>query len=214
LIGFACGLCFDFNKFEPHVFIVGTEEGKIHRCSRAFSGQYLDTYEGHLLAVYKVKWNNYHARTFISASADWTVKIWDYKMTRSIMSFDLSTQCVDVVWAPYSSTVFAAATLDKVYVYDLKVDKYTKLAEQRPVKYPKLTNLAFNYKDPILLVGDTHGGATLLKLSPSLTQGIDKQIPQDDKDPDVQGATSFDHYQEKKMERLLKDMGKVEAEDH
>jgi len=66
LIGLACGLCFDFNKFEPHIFLVGTEEGKIHKCSRAYSGQYQETYNGHLLAVYKVKWNNFHPRTFIS----------------------------------------------------------------------------------------------------------------------------------------------------
>ena len=45
LIGLACGLCFDFNKFDPHKFLVGTEEGKIHLCSRAYSGQYLETYE-------------------------------------------------------------------------------------------------------------------------------------------------------------------------
>mmetsp|Transcript_83863 Transcript_83863/g.125724 ORF Transcript_83863/g.125724 Transcript_83863/m.125724 type:complete len:142 (-) Transcript_83863:560-985(-) len=38
LIGLASGICFDFNKFEPHIFIVGTEEGKIYKCSRAYSG--------------------------------------------------------------------------------------------------------------------------------------------------------------------------------
>ena len=30
LIGLAGGLCFDFNKFDPNMFLVGTEEGKIH----------------------------------------------------------------------------------------------------------------------------------------------------------------------------------------
>jgi len=30
LIGLAGGLCFDFNNFDPNIFIVGTEEGKIH----------------------------------------------------------------------------------------------------------------------------------------------------------------------------------------
>lgn len=40
LIGLACGLCFDFSPFEPNIFLVGTEEGKIHKCSRAYSGQY------------------------------------------------------------------------------------------------------------------------------------------------------------------------------
>ena len=45
LYGLAGGMCFDFNKFQDHLFLVGTEEGKIHLCSKAYSGQYLETYE-------------------------------------------------------------------------------------------------------------------------------------------------------------------------
>ena len=44
--GLAGGCCFDFNRHNEHLFIVGTEEGKIHKCSKAYSGQYLETYEG------------------------------------------------------------------------------------------------------------------------------------------------------------------------
>jgi dynein intermediate chain 1 len=62
--------------------------------------------------------------------------------------------------------------MDKVCVYDLHVDKHEKLAEQKPAKQPKLTNLAFNQRDYIVLVGDTHGGVTLLKLSPNLHKCI------------------------------------------
>jgi len=81
------------------------------------------------LAVYKVRWNHFHPRTFISASADWTVKIWDAKIINPILSFDLAMAVVDAVWAPYSSTVFATTTLDKVYIYDLNIDKHSKLSE-------------------------------------------------------------------------------------
>ena len=42
------------------------------------------------------------------------------------------------------------------------------MAEKKPVKNPKLTNLAFNSKDPIVLLGDTFGGITVIKLSPNL----------------------------------------------
>jgi len=38
LYGLAGGMCFDFNKFNDHLFLVGTEEGKIHLCSKAYSG--------------------------------------------------------------------------------------------------------------------------------------------------------------------------------
>jgi dynein intermediate chain 1 len=38
LYGLAGGMCFDFNKFNDSLFLVGTEEGKIHLCSKAYSG--------------------------------------------------------------------------------------------------------------------------------------------------------------------------------
>ena len=60
------------------------------------------------------------------------------------------------------------ATKFGVYVYDVDVEKHSSLAERKPVKNPKLTNVAFNNSDPILLVGDTYGGVTVLKLSPNL----------------------------------------------
>lgn len=114
---------------------------------------------------------------------------------------------VDAVWAPYSSTgiilhlVFATTTLDKVYIYDLNVDKHSKLSEQRPVRQPKLTNLQFNKRDPILLVGDCHGGVTLVKLSPNLTIG--GKVP-------AGYEASVEEFEEEKMEKLLNVVGKFE----
>jgi dynein intermediate chain 1 len=122
LSGLAGGCCFDFNRHSEHLFIVGTEEGKIHKCSKAYSGQYLETYQGHHMAVYALRWNPFHPRVFISCSADWTVKIWDHSIPHPVLSFDLGNAVGDVAWSPYSSTVFAAATSDgKVSTTNLPV---------------------------------------------------------------------------------------------
>ena len=77
------------------------------------------------------------------------------------MTFDLNNGVGDVAWAPYSSTVFAAVTLEgKVYVYDLSVNKYEPICEQQVVsKKAHLTRLAFNPREPLLLVGDDKGYA-------------------------------------------------------
>ena len=56
---------------------MGTEEGTIHKCSKAYSSEYLSSYSAHQLAVYAVKWNHVHTKIFLSASADWSVKLWD-----------------------------------------------------------------------------------------------------------------------------------------
>ncbi len=106
------GCSFDCHKTVPHLFLVGTEEGHIHKCSKDYNSQYLMSYEGHQMAVYNIRYSPFLGNVFLSASADWTVKLWDHDRAQPLMSFDLSSSVGDIAWAPYSSTVFAAATAD------------------------------------------------------------------------------------------------------
>jgi len=166
------GCCIDFNKEQDHLFVVGTEEGRVHKCSTAYNSQYLETYAGHHMAVYTVKWNEHHPRVFISASADWTVKLWDHGFAKPAMSFDLNSAVGDVAWSPLSTTTFAAVTSDgKVHVYDLHENKHEPMCEQKIVRKAKLTKIAFNPVHPVILVGDDRGCVTSLKLSPNLRKG-------------------------------------------
>lgn len=189
------GTAFDFHKTMDYMFLVGTEEGKIHKCSKTYSSQFLETYDAHHMAVYSVKWNHFHPKIFISCSADWTVKIWDHHYQEPMFTFDLNNSVGDVAWAPYASTVFAACTTDgRVYVYDLNVNKYEPLSEQSVAnkKRTKLTHLAFNPEYPVLIVGDDRGYVTSLKLSPNLRKAT--QPKEKAKGPENEMA---------KMEKLL-----------
>ena len=73
------------------------------------------------------------------------------------------SQVGDVAWTPWSSTAFAACTVDgKVHVFDLNENKSEAMCEQKVVRRAKLTKIAFNPKGtdtPVLLVGDDHGAA-------------------------------------------------------
>ena len=198
LVGLSGGTCFDFARDNENIFIVGTEEGLIRRCSKAYNAQYLDTFEGHNMAVYSVRWNCFHPNIFLSCSADWTVKLWEKNNKRALMSFDLANSVGDVVWAPYSSTVFAAVTNDgKVHVFDLNKNKNEPLCAQAVVKNAKLTKLCFNPKEPIILVGDSRGTVLSLKLSPNLRQKIklEKGVPDD--------PESLRKYELDKLNRLI-----------
>lgn len=118
---------------QESIYLVGTEEGAIHRCSKAYSSQYLSTYVAHHLAVYAVHWNHIHPNMFLSASADWTIKLWDvHDSKHPVMNFDLNDSIGDVAWAPYSATVFAALTDDgRVHVFDLAQNKLMPLCSQK-----------------------------------------------------------------------------------
>ena len=171
LLGLAGGSCFDFSKLSEHLFLVGTEEGYIHKCSKAYNSEYLATYSGHYMAVYTVRWNPFHSKVFASCSADWTAKLWDHTTSSPLLSFDLNVQVGDLAWSPWSSTTFAACTADgKVHVFDLNENKNEPYCEQKAVRKAKLTKVAFNAKSstPIIAVGDDHGCVTTMKPSPNL----------------------------------------------
>lgn len=73
-----------------YLFLVGTEEGKIHMCSKAYTSQFLDSVDAHNMAVYKVRWNPYHPNIYVTCSADWTVKIWEMSSKTNIDKADLT----------------------------------------------------------------------------------------------------------------------------
>ncbi|NXX92416.1 DNAI1 protein, partial [Centropus bengalensis] len=168
---FGCGTSFAFHKKIDSLFLIGTEEGKIYKCSKLYSSQFLDVFEAHHMAVDSVSWNPYHLKVFISCSSDWTVKIWDHTIKTPMFVYDLSCAVGDVVWSPYSSTVFAAVTTDgKAHVFDLSINKYEALCTQLVVtkKKNKTTHIQFNPVYPIVIIGDERGHVISLKLSPNL----------------------------------------------
>jgi dynein intermediate chain 1, axonemal len=155
---------------KPDVYLVGTEEGTIAKCSKAYSSEFLAQFAGHDMAVYAVKWNRLHGDVFLSASADWTVKLWHAgRGDGAVMTFDMGTSVGDVAWAPYSATVFAVGTADgKVAVFDLAQQKHKPMCSQKVVRKARLTKVAFHPSHPVLLAGDDRGCVTSLKLSPNL----------------------------------------------
>ncbi|OWF48406.1 Dynein intermediate chain 2, ciliary [Mizuhopecten yessoensis] len=212
-----CGTAFDFHKRNDYMFLVGTEEGKIHTCSKAYSSQFLDTNLAHNMAVYQVRWNPWHPDIYITCSADWTVKIWEVSQKttvdtnpentqnvsnrKALFTFDLNNSVGDVAWAPYSSTVFAAVTADgKVFVYDLNINKYEPLCEQMVAvkKKTKLTHIEFNPVYPIIIVGDDRGNVTSLKLSPNL-----KKMPKEKKGQPAMDPAQREQLEIAKLDKLL-----------
>jgi len=174
----ASGTSFAFHPESHNMFLAGTEEGKIYKCSQSYRSRYLDIIEGHHMTVEAIEWSPFHSDVFITCSQDWFVKIWDHNhSSQPLFVFELGAAVGAIAWANHSATVFAAVTNDgRVHVFDLSVNKYEALASQviTQKKKTKLTSVQFNATEPILIVGDDRGYVTTLKLSPNLRK-IPKQ---------------------------------------
>ena len=117
------GICFDFSRDNASVYVVGMENGMLHRCSCSSSEQYLNSYLGHRGPVYQVCWSYHSADIFISASADWTIKLWRERSFQPIFTFNnAGEQVSDVCWSPSDSTAFACSTTQgKLEVWDISI---------------------------------------------------------------------------------------------
>ncbi|EEB19823.1 dynein intermediate chain 1, axonemal, putative [Pediculus humanus corporis] len=165
------GCCITFHPTQPLIFLVGTEEGSIYKCSTAYSSTFLFKYDAHYMPVHKISYNSFYPDVFLSCSADWRIKIWEDSKNEPLFVFDLGCSVGDVQWAPYSSTVFGAVTIEgKCVIFDINIDKYKPICVQSIASRKKngLTRLKFNFKVPIIAVGDDKGNISVLKLSPNL----------------------------------------------
>lgn len=116
------GLCFDFHPNDSNIYLVGTEDGYIHRCSQSYNEQYLDSYTGHTGPVYKTKWSPFLNGVFLSCSADWTVRLWNQDEETDIFKFQNGKDAItDIAWSPHSATVFGCVATDgRLEIWDLK----------------------------------------------------------------------------------------------
>ncbi|KAF3819751.1 hypothetical protein GH733_015260 [Mirounga leonina] len=161
----APGMCFAFHPKDTNIYLAGTEEGHIHKCSCSYNEQYLDTYRGHKGPVYKIAWNPFCHDVFLSCSADWSVIIWQQENTTPFLSFYPTTYVVyDVAWSPKSSYIFAAANESRVEIWDLHVSTLDPLIVNVANPGIKFTTVLFAKQTDCLLVGDSDGQVAVYEL--------------------------------------------------
>ncbi|XP_029644281.1 WD repeat-containing protein 78-like [Octopus sinensis] len=190
---YACGTCISFQPGIPNIYMVGTEDGHIHKCSLSYNEQYLDTYNAHTAPVYSITWSPFLSDVFLSAGGDWTVKLWHQNRLVPILKF-FSSIAVEskperpgrvhlqtssektvirlktvysVAWSPTSSTVFACVNHDEVEVWDLSQDILDPIIHYNPLSGSTPiapTCVSFAKNSECLLVGDSGGNVTVLQL--------------------------------------------------
>jgi len=138
IIGHSGVMCLDFASHGKW-YVIGTEEGKVHKCSLSYSDQYVSSYAPHIGPVYGVKVNPYSERVFATCSADWTIRVFlddaraggesddeddifasfDDSCARLQSRVEIQPQHVieygqqpvnALAWSPWCSTEFAAVT--------------------------------------------------------------------------------------------------------
>jgi len=126
--------------------------------------------------VYKLVWSPFCPNTFLSCSADWTIKLWNQEKSSAIFTFSSTTDYVaDIAWSPDNSTVFASVTGDgRVDVWDISVNTLDPLTSVETGV--RLSTVAFSIASPVLVVGNDSGYVDVYSLEGPLAEPLGRTV--------------------------------------
>ncbi|XP_075934556.1 dynein axonemal intermediate chain 4 [Anarhichas minor] len=170
------GLCFDFHPTESSVYLVGTLEGLIHKCSCSNNQHFLETYRKHFCPVNRITWSPLCPDVFLSCSSDWTIQLWKQDHHLPMFGFS-STQIAvcDIKWSPKWATVFGAVNEEQLEIWDLNSSILDPIIVQPAAAGVKMESLLFAAQTDCVLVGDSDGHVTVYQLK-NLSVGESSQV--------------------------------------
>lgn len=171
--------CMAFSESETNSFLVGSEEGVAYRIVRHAKTKGIETlYSGHFGPITAVDIHPSRGAVdfsglFITASIDWTVKIWSQTFSSAhqqqsrpvpLRSFEDSTDYVsDVKWSPVHPAVFASADGSGVLrLWNLNLDTDAPVAKLAVTDGRSINHIAWTLDGRKLVVGDTTGTVSLI----------------------------------------------------
>ncbi|KAM4551076.1 dynein axonemal intermediate chain 4 isoform 1-T1 [Odontesthes bonariensis] len=159
------GLCFDFHPTDSSLYLTGTWDGLIHKCSCSNSQQFLETYKSHLSAVNCIIWCPFHPDVFLSCSADWTIQLWRQDHLNPILGFTSTQRAVgDIKWSPKWATVFGAVNERHLEIWDLNLSLLDPVIMQPAAPGVRMTSLLFALETDCVVVGDSDGQVTVYQI--------------------------------------------------
>uniref|UniRef100_A0A3Q2P1V0 Dynein axonemal intermediate chain 4 n=1 Tax=Fundulus heteroclitus TaxID=8078 RepID=A0A3Q2P1V0_FUNHE len=170
------GLCFDFHPIDSNIYLTGTWEGNIHKCSCSNSHQFLETYKKHFCPVNWITWCPFHPDVFLSCSSDSTIQLWKQDCPRPLLSFSSNHgEVCEVKWSPRQATVFGAVYNGHLEVWDLNSSFLDPVIVQPAAPGLKMTSFLFASLTDCVLVGDSYGQVTVYQMQ-NLRVGECRQV--------------------------------------
>lgn len=99
------------------VYLLGTDEGCVLRCSIGQKDSYLENFLAHDGPIYSLEFSPFYSGLLLTCGADWYTRVWAYDlMDEPLLSFNSGMACVNAAaWSPRNSTIFATAVENEVW---------------------------------------------------------------------------------------------------
>lgn len=154
---YPAAMCTKWHPYIDHVYLVGTDEGCIHRCSTHYLNQHIDVYRAHAGPVYGMEYSPFMKTLLVSCGADSAMRLWIEGIDDVIMTLPCFAAVYGVAWCPINATVLISVSGCSLSVWDLRRKNHIPCAEYSFNSHVTLTYVKFSTSGDNVFVGDTTG---------------------------------------------------------
>uniref|UniRef100_A0A1A8M443 Dynein axonemal intermediate chain 4 n=1 Tax=Nothobranchius pienaari TaxID=704102 RepID=A0A1A8M443_9TELE len=151
---------------DSSIYLIGTREGVIHKCSCSNRQQFLEMYKKHFAPVTSISWCPLNPDLFLSCSADCTIQLWKHDRLKPVLGFATTYGSVhDIKWSPKAATVFGAVNKEQLEIWNLDSSFLVPIIVQPAAPGVTMTSLLFASHTDCVVVGDSEGQVTVFLLN-------------------------------------------------
>ncbi|CAH0604936.1 unnamed protein product [Chrysodeixis includens] len=154
---YPAAVCMMWHATVEHCYLVGTDEGCIHKCSTHYLNQHIDVFRAHAGPVMDIVNSPFMKILIASSGADNAIRLWIEGMDDVIMTLLCSTAVTGITFCPINATILLSASGNILSVWDLRRKIHMPCAEYTFGGNVILTWIRFASCGHNVYVGDTWG---------------------------------------------------------
>ncbi|XP_068629649.1 dynein axonemal intermediate chain 4 [Battus philenor] len=150
-------LCMKWHCRIEHIYIVGTDEGCIHKCSTHYLNQHIDVMRAHSGPVYSMSFSPFMKTLLMSCGADNAIRLWLEGIDDVIMTLNCPAAVYDAAFCPVNSTIIISVSGNVLSIWDIRRKNHIPCAEYKFPGNVVLKYIQFSKSGENVFVGDTLG---------------------------------------------------------
>ncbi|XP_030761739.1 WD repeat-containing protein 78-like isoform X2 [Sitophilus oryzae] len=154
-----------WHPVDPNIYLVGTNEGVVHKCSTNYLNQHLDLFLTHDGPINELKYSPFTDKIYASCGDDWHLRIWAEGISEPLHELFVSMLSVQAMdWSPTHSTILATVYGKTILLWDFQRKVWKPQSETQSPSNSRNTIVQFTRSGRCLVVGDVEGNVHVFSL--------------------------------------------------
>ncbi|CAG9765018.1 unnamed protein product [Ceutorhynchus assimilis] len=150
---------------DPTIYLVGTNEGVVHKCSTNYLNQHLDLFLAHEGPINDLQYSPFSRKIYATCGDDWFLRIWAEGVDEPLQELFVEMFSVQgIAWSPTHSTILATIYDKTILLWDFQRKVWKPQSQTQSPGGSRNTVVQFTQSGRCLTVGDVDGNVHVFSL--------------------------------------------------